>query len=296
MGDTNRPPGVADSVVPIPVPKAPRVSGDQPVQPESSGEISLGALQCLEKLSGVIATIEGIGHEVANEVEETAQVPDVIIPDNVRPLKNSAVSTDPNPGGQLIDFAKLRKKGLASSHEKSGNKRKRAGNKSTQPGPAKTRTPRPKPPKVDGLTPLPSPAVVTITGGKRTVESQASLEHSKEYTERRGTTRLFNVVGLIKDELADKDMGAPGESDYVRTARSLMALLDEDFSDEKRETDNKFFMEVAKILLHFWPRNYFERLNDRRVTDMMKLIQGQGPHARIVGILKAWNTSPAGRS
>ncbi len=258
MGDTNRPTADISTEQAVQLPKSglARESGQHPVAPESGVGVATpeGTDQ---SVSVVFEAINGISANTGSQLHlELADVIPVdfkkrrVVGNNVVPLKGLA---KPKP----------------------------------QPKPAKK--PRAKLPKVDGLTPIPTPVVQRIAGGKRTEISTAALESQTNFARRRGCERLMQIVGILEDKLLEREPGTVSAADAAVAARELLALAaNEDLVNQKRSTDNTYFNAVATILLGLWPRNWQVHLTDRRVTDMMQAIREGGPHARILGLIKNW--------
>ncbi len=258
MGDTNRPTADKETEQTVQLPKSglARESGQHPVAPESGvGVASPDGTD--PKVAVVFEAIGGVSANTANQLgEQLATVIDV-------------------------DFKRRRAKGSNVIPLKGLAKPKLR--------PKEVKKPRAKPPKVDGLTPLPTPMVQKIAGGVRTEVSTAVLERTADYAQRTGRERLMQMVGILDEKLLAREPGPVSAADAATAARDLLALgADEELVSQKRSTDNTYFNAVATILLNLWPRNWQNHVNDRRVTDMMRVIREGGPHARILGLIKNW--------
>ncbi len=256
MGDSTKPSagGEGENLVHLPgVKKNPRTGEPEVVKADGPKEKTNG-----EAPADVVAAISGIQDETVQKTGE-------------------------NVGNVVrVNFSKERQKTIPSSHTKpnamgKGNKRSigRINLAKSRPRPKKLDH------KVDGLTVVPSQKVKTITGGKISEISEAALRHRENHAIRRGRKRLFQVVGLHERELSEQEAEQPAVA-----ARNLEALMAEDFSDEKRETDQKFFHEVALILLSLWPRNWSRYLDDTRIEGIMQAIRDKDTHARILALIK----------
>jgi len=192
--------------------------------------------------------------------------------------------------GQLVQFDDLRaarKKRVQSSHV-SPKRLKMNGGK-----PHLVKAPRRKKPqpRIEGLgltAVVPTPIVDDISGGKRSKVNKGALDAKRDYAERTGRIRLMQIVGIMNDELSGMENRPLNSPIAGVAARELLALGIEDFALEKRGTDQRFFQEVAKILLRLWPNNWQLHLNDKRVEEMMSIIREGGPHGVILSRLATW--------